>query len=277
MMYLILAICCSTAISILMRLSEKHSRSAMGMLATNYLACALLAAAYTGPRQLFPAQEGMGLTLALGAVGGILYLGGFVLMRWNISRNGVVLPSTFMKLGVIVPTALSILVFGETPRLMQVIGIGMALLAIFLMHEKSGKGSVSIPGLVVLMLCGGSSDALSKVFEEIGPAALKDHFLLYIFIMALLACTALCLLQRQKPDRMDLLFGLAIGVPNYYAARFLLLSLESVPAMIAYPCFSVGTIVLVAVLGVICFRERLSRRKLEALLVILAALILLNV
>ena len=46
--------------------------------------------------------------------------------------------------------------------------------------------------------------------------------------------------------------------------------------MIAYPSFSVGTIVLVTLVGVLCFKEKLSRRKLIALGVILVSLALLN-
>jgi len=43
----------------------------------------------------------------------VLYLGSFMLLRWNIRKNGVVLPATFMKLGVLVPTVLSVTVFGR--------------------------------------------------------------------------------------------------------------------------------------------------------------------
>ena len=65
-------------------------------------------------------------------------------------------------------------------------------------------------------------------------------------------------------------------MPNYFSARFLLLSLSAVPAVIAYPSYSVGTIVLIALVGKVFFKERLSRRQLVAMGVILAALILLN-
>ena len=81
----------------------------------------------------------------------------------------------------------------------------------------------------------------------------------------------------EKPLRVaDVLFGLAIGVPNYFSARFLLLSLGKVPAVVAYPSFSVGTIILVALAGVMLFREKISKRKAAALGIILISLALLN-
>ena len=276
MIYLLLAIVSSALISVLMRVSEKYSRSGMAMLAMNYLMCCALGVLHTGGTELFPRAEGMGLTVFLAAVSGLLYLSGFVLMQWNIPRNGVVLTATFMKLGVIVPTAVSILVFGEQPRPIQLIGIALAICAIFLIQGRGEKGAGSILGLVAVMLAGGGGDVMAKVFDETAPAALKNQFLLYIFMVAFVLCVLLCIIRKQKPGAMDMLFGLAIGIPNYYSARFLLLSIGEIPAMVAYPSFSVGTIIVVALVGVLCFREKLNRRKLIALGVILAALVLLN-
>lgn len=277
MVYLILAILSSALISVLMRISEKYSRSGIAMLAMNYLMCCLLGVVHAGGTQLFPRTAGMGLTVLLAAISGILYLSGFVLMQWNIPRNGVVLTATFMKLGVIVPTAVSILVFGENPRVSQFIGIALAICAIFLMQGKGEKGASSILDLIGVMLAGGGGDVMAKVFDETAPAALKNQFLLYIFIVAFILCVFLCAMKRQKPEWMDILFGLAIGIPNYYSARFLLLSISEIPAMVAYPSFSVGTIIVVALAGVLGFKEKLNRRKLAALCIILASLVLLNI
>jgi multidrug transporter EmrE-like cation transporter len=86
----------------------------------------------------------------------------------------------------------------------------------------------------------------------------------------------LCVIKRQKPTFWDALFGILVGIPNYLCSRFLLFSLADVPAVVAYPTFSVGTIVCVTLIGRLCFREKLNKRKLIALSVILISLILLN-
>lgn len=280
MMYLFLAISCSALVSLVMRLSEKYTGGGLGKLAVNYIMCCALAfLSAPAPQSIFAPGPGLGLTLGLGAVNGVLYLAGFVLLQWNIARNGVVLPSTFMKLGVLVPTALSILVFRETPRAVQLLGMAAAIAAIFILQGKSDgrRENRSIPGLILLLLSGGTADAMSKVFEEANIPAFKDAFLLTTFLSALVLCILLCVIRRQRPDWKEVLFGLLLGVPNYFSSRFLLLSLAEVPAMVAYPSFSVGTIVLVSAAGVLFFREKLNRRKLCAIGLILVALILLNV
>jgi len=264
-------------ITVFMRLSERYRKNPTSMLAMNYLMCSILGILFTGEFQLFPKAEGLGTTLLLGSVCGALFLGSFLLLQWNVSRNGVVLPATFMKLGVLVPTVLSILIFGEKPGELQLIGIAAAVAAILLIQGRGQKEEGgSTAGLVILLLAGGLSDSMSKVYEELGSASLSDHYLLYTFLVALILCVALCIVRKQTLCWQDAIFGLLIGVPNYCSARFLLLSLNSVPAVVAYPSFSVGTIVLVTIAGMVFFGEKLSRRKWAAMAIILAALVLLN-
>lgn len=277
MIYLLLAIISSAMISIVMRVSEKYSKNGMSMLAMNYLTCAAMAWVNAGSFDVFGGAEGAMRTIGLGIVCGVLFLAAFMLLQWNIRKNGVVLPATFMKLGVLVPTVLAIAVFGETPKVTQVLGIVAAICAIFLIQGGGKQTAGSVGGLVVLMLAGGLADAMAKVYEQFGEAALSEQYLLFTFATALALCGAMCIVKKQRLALADVLFGAAVGIPNYLSSKFLLLSLGSVPAVAAYPTFSVGTIVLVTAAGVLLFKEKLEKRKLIALGVILAALALLNV
>ena len=276
MLYLILAIISSALVSIAMRLSQRFVRNNMTMLAANYVMCTVAAAFLAGG--MIPVGDGAALTMGLGSICGVLYLLGFVLLQWNISRNGVVLPATFQKLGVLVPTLAAITIFGETPRWTQLLGIAVAVCAILLMQGKSGEklARSSMLGLMGSLLCGGTSDVMSKVFQTWGNAAHANYFLVFTFLIALLLCVGLCVAKKQSVTAADLMCGLALGVPNYMSARFLLWALRDVAAVVVYPTFSVGTIVLVTLTGVLVFREKVEKRKIIALGLILAALALLN-
>jgi len=277
MIYLILAVVSSMLVSVCMRLSGGRAKNNISMLAVNYAMCCAMSLLYVGSVSFLPAAEGFGFAAALGLVSGAMYLGSFMLLQWNIRVNGVVLPATFMKLGVIVPTLTSILAFGEAPRAAQIAGILLAIVAILLIQlEKGGGRAKNALGLVILLLAGGSTDVLSKIYEEMGNAQLSDQYLLITFVVALVLCALLAVYKKQKLAVSDVFFGLLVGVPNYFSARFLLLSLGAVPAVIAYPTYSVGTIVCVTLVGRAFFKERLSRRQIAAMGVILAALVLLN-
>ncbi|MED9822184.1 MAG: DMT family transporter [Christensenellales bacterium] len=277
MIYLILAVVSSMLVSVCMRLSEGKTKNAISVLAVNYAMCALLSVGFAGSVNLLPRQEGLGFAVFLGIVSGAMFLCSFMLLQWNIRVNGVVLPATFMKLGVLVPTLVSMLAFGERPGLMQIGGMALALAAIVMIQQEKGGGSAKHPlGLIVLLLAGGCTDVLSKIYEEMGSPALKNHYLVYTFFIALGLCVLLAIVRGQRLTLADVGFGLLLGIPNYFSARFLLLSLADVPAIVVYPSYSVGTIVLVALVGRFAFGERLSRRQTLAVAVILAALVLLN-
>ena len=277
MINLILAIMSSMLVSVCMRLSEGKAKNNISMLAMNYAMCTLLSLFYAGSIHLFPRESGLGFAVGLGMISGAMYLGSFMLLQWNIRVNGVVLPATFMKLGVIVPTITSIVAFGEMPRAAQIAGLVLAIIAILLIQLEKGSGRAkNALGLVILLIAGGSTDVLSKIYEQLGNSALSDQYLLYTFFVALVLCAALAMMKHQRLTASDIAFGLLVGVPNYFSARFLLLSLSSVPAVVAYPTYSVGTIVLITLVGCAVFREKLSRRQIVAMGVILAALALLN-
>ena len=180
MFYLVLAICASALISIMMRLSEGKAKNAVGLLAVNYFTCLVLSLIFTYADasdlggQTVPA--GLRLlaadarTLALGALNGTFYLSTFLAFQYNIRKNGVVLPSTFAKLGVLVPTLAAIAVFGERPDALQITGVVLAVAAIIYMNSGGASGTAVSSGkaLILLLILGGTGDTMSKVYQQIG-------------------------------------------------------------------------------------------------------------
>lgn len=278
MVFLCLAILSSCAITLLMRISTNKVTAKLSMLSVNYLICSLLSATYADFDLICPDISGFSTTVVLGVVGGILFLVSFVLLQWNTARNGIVLSSVFMKLGLLVPIILSVLVFHELPTGTQIAGFGIALIAIVLMNaKKENSGSPFRWELLALLLLGGAADAMSKVFEALGPAALSNQFLFYIFAVALVLCVALVIYKKERPGIRELLFGAAIGIPNFFSSKFLLRSLADLPAVVVYPSFSIATMLIATIAGVFFFKERLLKLQWLALIAILAALWLLNI
>lgn len=277
MFYLILAIASSAMVSIIMRLSERRVHGNVGMLAVNYVMCMLLAGSYMGFGNVVPRVDGTGFAIGLGIVNGVLYLLGFVLLQVSVKRNGVVLSATFMKLGLLVPMVLSIVMFHEIPNFLQIIGFILAVAAIILINFEKEQSAMGFKiGLILLLLAGGGGDAMSKVFEELGNGELSEQFLFYTFAAALLLCAGLVIRKKEKMDKYTILYGLLIGIPNYFSARFLLLSLNKLPAVLVYPTYSVATLLVITLAGVGFFKEHLGKRQWAALGMIIVSLIMLN-
>ncbi len=282
MIYLIIGILFSSMLSILMRISESRTKYNLGLLAMNYISCTIVSAADTGFGNLFPAESGLGTAVLIGVLSGFVYLAGFALLQFNISKNGVVLPATFMKLGLLVSVATSIIVFGERPQIVQIIGFVIALAAIVLINSEKGDGTTKAEKggfvwLIIMLICSGLGDTFAKVFEEVGNPSMNDHYLMFTFATACVLCLAMMVSKKQKIGKAEMLFGAMIGIPNYLSSKFLLKSLEFVDAVIAFPTYSVGCILVVTLVGLFVFKEKLSKKQLVSLGMIMVALAMLNI
>lgn len=281
MYFLLLAVLSSAFVSIAMRLSDKYVKNNMTMFLSNYAVCIALSVLFGLRMNLSAASGGIWFSIGIGVASGMMYLGNFILLQTSIKRNGVVLSATFMRLGVIVPTVMAIVVFRETPTTAGIVGILLALVSIVILNwnpEADSKGqSTQFALLLILLAAGGFTDSLANVYEKCGVSALKDLYLLCTFLSAFLFSLFMMFHKKQHLTLADLGWGAVIGIPNYFSARFLLLSLSQMHAMIVYPVYNIATIVLVTITGVMFFREKLSPRKWFALGLIFLALFLLNV
>ena len=276
--YLILAIVSSTLVSVCMRCSERCVTNQMGMFAANYAVCSLLSAAFAGADGLRQPHAALLRIVVLGAASGVLYLVSFLFMKLNMRHNGMVLTATFMKLGVLIPTAMAVAVFREVPRMPQMLGFALALAAIVLLHfdrnalQQGGK----MGWLMLLLVLSGATDSMANVFEQLSGGAGKDLYLVVTFLAAFGLALGGSLRGTVPVKRQDLLWGMLIGVPNYFSSRFLLLALGHLQAVVVYPVYSVGTLIAISLIGAAVFREVLNARKYAAFGLIILALTLLN-
>lgn len=278
MLYLLLAIVQSSMISILLRLSSGRIKANISMLAFNYLTCSVLGILYAGFTPDMPAHSGFGTAVGLGTVNGILLLTSFILMQSSVRKNGVVLTSVFTKLGLLVPVALSVLAFREMPTGLQIAGFCIALTASIVINLNKAEHTGRLDwSLILLLLLAGGTDAMAKIYESLGSAELSDPYLFFSFGAALVLCVPVVLFKKERPGFRELLFGVLIGIPNFFSSKFLLVALDTVPAVVAYPTFSVSTLLLITLTGVLAFREKLSKLQWISLAAILVALVMLNI
>jgi len=278
MLFLVLTTVSAAAIMIFMRVSSGRVTHHFSMLAVNYLVCALLSWGHMGFGLPVPAGEGVAVTLGFGALSGCIYVSALALSQYNIPRNGVVLPAVFSRMGgLIVPLAASVFLFGEFPRPVQVVGAVVALISIVVLnYDKDHMTAGSVLPLMALFVVDGCAAAIAKVFNGFGNPAHYAHFMFYTFGMATLLCVVVLLLRGERPGGQELLCGVLVGTPNFFAFRFLLKTLEIVPAIITYPIRCVGSLAIVVLAGMLIFGERLKRHQWYALAVICVAVVLLN-
>lgn len=278
MLFLILALLASSVLA--MVLKYLNSSSPYGVYFVNYITCALLAFAAMEPKALY---NGDLTTCWLGGITGLIYLASLTANGYSIHKNGAILSSVFTRLGVLVPILLSVTLFGERPTLVQGLGVALAVAAAVIMNGLPSKtGASSVAGkvyllpLILTLVLNGTSDAMSKVFTQLGRRQDDGLFMFYIFLFAGVATLVLLVRERRSLTGRDVLFGVLVGVPNFLSSRLLLAALTQLPAFLVYPSYSVGVILVISVASFFLFRERLNGRQMVAAGMILGALVLLN-
>ena len=283
MLALILAIFCSASMTLALKRFRTQDGNRYGILVGNYLTCILIAVLSLPDKRLIWA--GHVSSLGFGILGGVFFVAALVAMQTSVRINGATLTAAFAKLGLTVTLLVSILWFRERPGVVQLIGIVLVFAALLILHGRKDNaeqaaGKASVPLLLLTLLLSGCADSMAKVFEELGDAHENVLYFFWVFLIAGILAAILALaeyLRTKKKIRLkELAAGIVVGVPNYYSSYLLLIALRKLPALVTYLVYSTGTILLVFLCSVLFFRERLSRRQLCGISLILAALVLLN-
>ena len=279
MLYLVLGIFCSAAIYIIIRLSEKYISGKISMLSVNYFTCMVIAFVSSGQPSFLPQTEGIIPALFMGIVNGMFYISELTMSQYNIKLHGVVLPSVFSRIGgLLVPLVASIAFFGEHLKITQFFGAAIAVAAIIVINYEKGAGNSKNPKITLMLvfMAEGLACVVTKLFEEKGNPLLTDNFLLYTFTTAFVLSLVIIFIRKEKPGKAEFIFGAMIGAVNFGGSRFLLMALRTVDAVVAYPLRSVAIIMVIALSGVMIFKEKLEKHKWAAIAAVLMSIVLLN-
>lgn len=297
---LLLAILASSILSLVLKLSESRELERYAVTAINYVAAtvgALLLGGQPDPQAVIapgagPAiadalragapiapDHGPGWATAWGSITGVALFIGLVTFQRAIRAHGVGLATAMAKLGVLVPLILSIGVWGEHPRVLQWIGIGLALAAIVLANWP-GDGDrwrdAIRPALLLVLVCVGLSEFSSKVFQVHGHGVDKPTFLAAGFGVAGVIALIVVAARRRRFGLAELGVGVAVGVPNLFTIGSLVDALQVLPAAVVFPVFAAGSLLVVQLAGIALFGERPDRAGWAAVGLTAAAVILIN-
>jgi drug/metabolite transporter (DMT)-like permease len=283
-MYLLLAIFSSAAIALILKFSETRDLNRYAVTTANYVAAfglSVLFALMEDAGVMDPAV-GFGRTVVLGVAGGILYFLGFIVIQKSIKENGVGITGAVSKIGIIVPVILSMLLWQEMPTAAQAVGILIALIAMIVANLSRDRGAAIAKGvktiLLLVFVIVGIAEFSNKIFEVYGRTELKSVYLSILFFTAfwisLLVTIHMNRKQGRRIRRDDVIVGMLVGVPNMLTSYFLIESLRTVKAAVAFPVYSSGSILLISLGGLLLFRERMRKQEVTAIGLIIIALIL---
>ncbi len=287
MSYLVIAVLCSVAVSVLLKVLRQHQIDIRQTIMAGYPVAFFLTWTLLKPD--------LSATADLNAAWGIILLLGillplvFVILGRAIESVGIIASDAAQRLSLIIPIVAAFALFGEVLTLQRTWGIFLGFLAlvalVYRTPEKANAtnsiysrvnmgqriGLAKVP--VGLWLLGvwvgyGVIDILFKQVAKQGAA-----FPLTLFMSFGLAGVLMCLyllIMKTRWDNKALLSGIVLGMlnmGNIYAYIKAHQSLADSPSVV-FTGMNVGVIAVATLVGVFAFKESLS--KLNILGIVLA-------
>lgn len=292
---LFLAILSSASLALIFRTTEARNHSRYVITAVNYFAAVVTAALLflfqgssnasvpTAPVGVVGEPisiDGIGALPLIAIPGGVLFFLSFILYQRSVAEYGPGPAGMYGKLGVLVPMVLSMVVWRELPTAFQWIGLTLAIFAIVVSQSRPGGDSprywIARPILLVLLLSMGFAEFSNKLFERFVDDRYRAGFLALLFGVALIGSIAAVVYRRERPTIAEIGWGILVGIPNLFSSFFLIASLNTVPAAVAFPAFSAGSIGVIVLGARVLYGDTLSRRQWVAVILTAGALILIN-
>lgn len=271
MIYLLLSILSSTVIFVIFRLFKKFEINTLQAIIVNYfIACAVGYFGFIENKDFTKVpQEGWFIgTLILG----FLFITVFNLAAITTQKSGLSVVAVASKMSVAIPVFSGIFLYNESTGFTKLMGIGLALVAVYLTSIKTDKGlNIQPKNLIFPLLVffgSGIIDTSIKYLEatyvsktDVGlfsSAIFASAGMIGIFILIFQGITG-----KLKFNFKNIIGGIVLGFPNYFSIYFLVMALRS-NGFDSSTIFTLNNVAIVAfstLAGILLFKERLIRQN----------------
>lgn len=278
MLYLILAVLCSVAVSVLLKILRQKNIDIRQTIVAGYPVAFLLTLWLLKPD--VSAIDSLGGAWGIIAALGVLLPAVFVILGRAISAVGIVATDAAQRLSLIIPIIAAFLLFGEVLSGTRVFGLALGFLALIALVyrpqnrqasdqnpdlDTAIKPAMAKPALrtpLWLLAVWAGYGVIDILFKQV--AGLGAAFPLTLFVsfgLAGLLLLIYLLIIRVRWERRALLSGLLLGalnMGNIYAYIRAHQVLSSSPSLV-FTGMNIGVITVATVIGVGIFKEQLNR------------------
>jgi drug/metabolite transporter (DMT)-like permease len=263
--YLLLSIAASSLIFVIFKLFARYNINTLQAIVVNYvIAFTTGILTYNGDTTLGEATQSGWFIGAMAL--GIVFITVFNLMAITTQKSGLSVVSVATKMSVIIPITFGIFYYDESAAFLKIIGIVLALVAVYLasVKEKSILTNNSLLFPFLILVGSGIIDVSLKYYEQ---AHVKETdagiFSATIFasagVLGIIFIAYQLIKGKIKLGLKNVVAGIALGVPNYFSIYFLVQALrtEGFDSSTIFTLNNVSIVIFSTVLGILFFKERL--------------------
>lgn len=291
MTYLLLSILSSTGIFLIFRLIDKRDVSTFPVIVINYLTASATGFLIYGGMEIQDMDFPKPFYL-LAVIIGVLFIAMFFIVAKSSQKAGMAVTTIAGKMSMVFPIGFSLLYDpGDSISFLKLTGILVALPGVLftIYKKKDQQPDLSLIYLPLILFVGmGLVDSLVKLaqFEYVSDNNLS------LFTAILFGISALCgiLISLTGRKRFLSLFnlkvlfwGILLGLVNFGSIFFLVRTLNfihplrgNIDSSVVFGINNIGILTFSVILGLIIFREKLSRLNITGILICLIATILLS-
>lgn len=267
MIFILLSILSSTGIFVIFKLINNQQLPVTNIIVINYLTAFLFGYSQhlSNPVDALKADW-----IYYAFLIGVLFIVFFTLISLSSKTVGISITTVASKMSVIIPILFSILFFKENVMAYKVIGIVLALIGVFFTiykkdnQVKSNSNSIILP--LALFIGMGVVDSIIKYAQEtlISPSenAFFSSTLFFVsFITGLIYSLTNPKILKAFLNIRVYIFGVLLGLANYGSIYFLIAALNSnaLDSSVIFGINNVGIVVLSVFIGILVFKEKISK------------------
>ncbi len=284
MLFLVLSILFNAYIGIIFKFFDKYKVNQMAAIAINYWVCVITGSIFLGE---FPiSTELLAYNWSAYAfIIGLLFITVFNFIAISSVKVGITITQAANKLSLAIPVIFSVILYQEEITLFKIMGIIVALIAVYLTTIKNKEASTGKAALfiypILIFLGSGLIDTIMKYVEfNFLNTNNSNLYLISLFFIAAIAGTIylsyLIIVGKAKVHYRDLLGGLLLGIPNYFSIYFFIKALQykDLSSSAIIPINNIGILAVVSLFGIIVLREKLNTKNYIGLALTLVAIIL---
>mgnify|MGYP001247549902 FL=1 len=285
MIYIAISIILFNVLVVFFKLFEKYNIDNLQALISNYFISALLSLLLLSENDNIQSSiESEWFIHAI--ILGTLFISIFNIYALGIQKIGIATSSVINKMSFVVPVVFSIIFYeNEVFSLSILFGVLLALLGIYLSSTNNSSFNFDKKYLWIILIIFFGQGLVDIVLNDSKFYIPKDENILFFLILFISATTAgiLILFAKKQISHIkikNLLWGAIFGIPNFFSIFYFLKALQSDyfidKSYLIFPLTSVGIVVTTTFLGVLIYKEILTKRNLIGITIAVISILIIS-
>lgn len=280
MIYIFISICCSITVAVLLKLARRYKIDVVQAVTWNYLVAIILAVVFFKPQVNHLMQRPAPVYIALGILLPVI----FWFLAASIKNIGIVKTDIAQRLSLFLPILAAYFIFNEQLSTLKVIGLAVGMLAILLTLLKRNQQSAATSNWAFPLVVFFGFGVIDILFKQVALLKIIPYTTSLIvvfsiaFVISLAYMLAIAYQKKHKIALINMICGVFLGVFNFGNILFYLKAhqaLASNPSTV-FAAMNMGVIILGSIVGVVLFKEKLSKVNYLGLCLALMAIVLIT-